>query len=148
MRRPTLCILAVLLASASLAACGSPPATGVVQGIFKGMGSSTRVGGVPSSGQLFLTSAARSYEVTAASDGAFSISLPPGTYHIVGWDLGESHQGTSSCQSSVTVTEGDTSHVTVRCVFHGMPARTSTVAVTSPLPRSARPASGGRKSMA
>lgn len=110
-------VAALVLASLMLAACGSTP-MGTIDGMFDGMGSRTHIGGLPSAGDLTVTGNGKTYNVTASQNGGFSASVPPGTYSIIGWDPGMSHQGISSCQATVRVSNGSTSHPTVHCVFH------------------------------
>ena len=110
-------VAASILAALLLAACGST-SMGTIDGVFDGMGSRTHIGGMPSAGDLTVTGDGKTYNVTAPPDGEFSVSAPPGTYSIVGWDVGMSHEGISSCQAAVSVSDGRTSHTTVHCVFH------------------------------
>jgi hypothetical protein len=96
---------------------GSPD-KGTVQGIFNGLGVKPGGPGRPSAGDLIFTREGTTYSTAASGNGTFSISLPPGAYRIAGWDVGETHQGTTSCQAVVNVMPRITAQVTVNCTFH------------------------------
>jgi len=99
------------------AGCSSP-STGTVDGVFYGVGNQvTHVGGVPSKGNLTLTGPGGTYQVKADSNGRFSAAVSPGSYRVVGRDLGQSG-AVSSCTSEVSVSPGMTAHTAVTCVYH------------------------------
>jgi serine/threonine-protein kinase len=105
-----------------LLATGTTPSTvsnGTIEGVFEGMGNTeTHDGGVPSSGDLTISAARTSYRTVARTDGAFSISLPPGTYRITGRDPGQTGGQTSCVDPDVHVLAQQITRTTVTCVFH------------------------------
>jgi hypothetical protein len=110
-------LTALIGAAVLLAACSSSP-TGTVDGVFEGMGNqTTHLGGVPSAGNLTIKGPNGTYTAVAGPDGKFSVTVPPGTYNVVGRDLGQSG-GVSSCRAAVSVLAGKTTHTVVTCVFH------------------------------
>jgi hypothetical protein len=118
-RFPRLIAAGLIYVAASLLADGCFNASsGSVRGVFDGLGNQvTRVGGVPSPGNIVLSNSTGTYQATAGRDGRFSINVPPGNYRIVGRSPGQSG-GIPSCTGSVKVTAGQVAHTVVTCVFH------------------------------
>jgi hypothetical protein len=106
------CMMPPLLASCFNSSNGS------IRGVFEGQGNPvTRVGGVPSAGEITISSKNATYRVTARRNGMFAINVPPGHYQITARDPGQM-SGISSCKDSVVVNSDRITRTVVTCTFH------------------------------
>ena len=112
-------LLAVTIIAVVSAGCGSSSNSGMIAGVFYGMGNvKTHVGGVPSSGTIRVSSPSGSFTATAGKNGRFSVTVPAGTYKVTGRSPGQTG-GISSCQvHGLKVVASQTTQVAVTCVFH------------------------------
>jgi len=116
--KPVLLVVALV---ACLSSCSHPAAPGTLAGELSGTGGMPPVIQTPFPGTIHVTGQGVDTQVPVGADGRFSLTLPAGTYTVVGHSPNLTDNGVQEeCGAApegkpVTVTAGQTTTVAVGC---------------------------------